>query len=395
MKKEFILILFVTCLMNLGMNFHHPVTPTLFTELDLPSSIFGVSFAAMCLGSFVASVFWGEASNAFGRVKVFTFICIGYGISQLGLGISYDETSVIICRFIAGLFASGGLVSTLAYVVDVSDINMRSRNLSIYTACTLAAAAFGFLIGGVIGNTNYYIAFYTQAVWMVLVGILGHFIIKEVYVVEEKVSVKQIMKKANPIKSIVASKSYVTSAMVIFLVVIFLTSFASSAYDNAFNYYLKDQLNFPPVYNGLMKAVIGIIGLISNFTINMWIIKHTDQVKSLFVVLLVGAVSSILAAYTGLLVLFIIFNLVFFGVNSIYQPIVQSVFIEKNDPKVAGILSGVYSGVKSLGLVFGSLSAGYIYGFGFTLPFILAGAMFTLSLVFIKIYQKKSALKTK
>ena len=54
--------------------------------------------------------------------------------------------------------------------------------------------------------------------------------------------------------------------MILFLTVVFLTGFASNCHENAFNYFLKAELDFKPVYNGLIKAVIGLIGLIANFS---------------------------------------------------------------------------------------------------------------------------------
>ena len=53
------------------MNFHHPVTPTLFTNLNLPSYVFDTSFATMCLFSFLFSMYFGKKENVVGRVKVF------------------------------------------------------------------------------------------------------------------------------------------------------------------------------------------------------------------------------------------------------------------------------------------------------------------------------------
>ena len=40
------------------------------------------------------------------------------------------------------------------------------------------------------------------------------------------------------------------------------TSFATTCYEQCFNYFIKDQYGFPPSYNGLLKAAVGIIAFI-------------------------------------------------------------------------------------------------------------------------------------
>ena len=49
-KKSVFRMLVITVLLGIGMNFHHPVTPTLYTAMGLPSRIFGTSMAVCILG---------------------------------------------------------------------------------------------------------------------------------------------------------------------------------------------------------------------------------------------------------------------------------------------------------------------------------------------------------
>ena len=45
------------------------------------------------------------------------------------------------------------------------------------------------------------------------------------------------------------------------------------AFEQAFNYYLRDQFNLSSGYNGVIKAALGVISLVSNSTLCLWIIK--------------------------------------------------------------------------------------------------------------------------
>lgn len=381
-------ILLLVALVGVGMNFHHPVTPTFFTALNLPSRIFGTSFAILCFMAFLTSVFWGEISDRKGRIKAFTIGCIGYGISQFLLGLCTSEVEVLAARALSGCFSGATAVPTMAYIIDLSTAETRGKNLSMCMALSLSTLALGYLCGGFLGNRNPLIALNFQAVFMIAVGIYAYFTVEDYVNVKTEIKLGALLKKVNPIQSFINAKPVINTIMVFFLIIVLATSFASSAYDNAFNYYLKDQLNFQPAYNGMLKAVIGLIGFICNFTINMWILKRKDICRSLFIVVLICALSALLAVKADNLVLFIGFNLVFFSVNAIYQPIVQSLAIYKQDPAYTGIISGLFNSIKSVGSVFGSLVAGIIYTYGFNLPFILAAGLFACALLFILLYRR-------
>ena len=84
-KKSVFRMMVITVLLGIGMNFHHPVTPTLYTAMELPSRIFGTSMAVMCFFSFLTSVFWGEFSNHIGQ-SVYDFLRVLWpGAAEPGL----------------------------------------------------------------------------------------------------------------------------------------------------------------------------------------------------------------------------------------------------------------------------------------------------------------------
>ena len=50
-------------------------------------------------------------------------------------------------------------------------------------------------------------------------------------------------------------------------------SLGFTAFDQSFNYYIKDVFGFSSGYNGLLKGAMGIITLIANTTIALWLIN--------------------------------------------------------------------------------------------------------------------------
>ena len=76
-------------------------------------------------------------------------------------------------------------------------------------------------------------------------------------------------------------------AFVFLFAVNILTNFGNTGFDQAFNYYLKDALGLTSSYNGIVKALVGLISFAANMTLCIWIINRTKVRRSLVVIVLV------------------------------------------------------------------------------------------------------------
>lgn len=387
-KKSVYRMLAVTALLGIFMNIHHPVTPTLFSEMQLPSRIFGTSFAVMCFCSFITSPFWGEMSDVKGRLKVLMISCIGYGIAQFTLGYCETETAVLLSRSLAGLFASGATIASIAYVADLYSVEERGRGMSIYIAVQSVSLAAGYLTGGMLGMISFRFAFAVQGLGMIGLGMISCLFLEESLNDKKNIVKGQIFKKINPFASFLNARFLMSSAMILFLMAVVLSSFAGTCYDSSLNYYLKDQMNFTPIYNGLLKAVIGLIGLIANFTINMWILTKTRIRVSLAVVLSLCSALALGAVVKDSFILFLVLNLAFYTLNAVYPPIIQTLSVEGRKNEEIGMVTGLINAVKSLGNVAGSLFAGMIYDLSAALPFLIAAVIFMAAAVFAGLFAR-------
>jgi Arabinose efflux permease len=392
MKTQSLKIAFTfTVLAAIGMNFHHPVLPTLFTELGLPARIFGNASAVLCLFCFITAPVWGEMSNYFGRVKIFTIACILYGCGQFILGRATTESGVLIARMISGLFSEGVGIANLLYIVDRSEPKNRGKNVALYTAIQTVSSSFGYLFGGFIGTYGHYnYNFIIQGIWMISVGLGALVIQKESSIKQAKEKTLSLLKKANPFRTFARAGSLLNKVTMPFFISVLLTGFASTCYDNAFNYYLKDQLGFIPAYNGILKASIGIIGLIVNFTLTLWLMKQRNLTRKLSFVLLLCASSAMLGVINGGLIYFIIINLVFFTGIAVFRPVQRSLAIEGRSVNDASLAVGLYNSMTSAGNVFGGVFAGFIYGYHAQSPFVLAAIIFMLAVICNSVYDKRT-----
>lgn len=379
-KVSVIRMLIFQFLIALSSNIVHPVEPALIKNLNLPDYTFGVIFAAMSLTYLLVSPYFGRLSDRKGRVGILGISLIGYSLSQLGFGLSQSLESMFIYRFIAGIFVGGESVSCLSYVIDLTDTENRSKYMSYYAALTSIGTSIGYLLGGAVGDYSILGAFIVQVAFLFILGISAYLFLGESL---RTASGHRNTAGANMGLSklrLADLKQVLTFATLIFMIAAMFTSFSTNAYDNAFNYYIRSELNFPPSYNGIIKAVTGVIGLVINFTINIWILRRTNERKAIVGVLSLTCASLLLVLFTGSETSFIIANIIFYGFNAMYIPIEQSLAAKDREGGY-GFIMGIFNSAKGIGMITGSLFAGFIYVFGSKLPFVYGALGFFIAAV--------------
>lgn len=159
----------------------------------------------------------------------------------------------------------------------------------------------------------------------------------------------------------------------VLFVVVFMINFAFTAYDQCFNYYIKDQFGFSSMYNGFIKAAIGLISLLANMTLCMYIIRRTDTARSEVKVLLVSAIALFGAIIGDAVVPFILLTVVYLSMNAVSVPVLQSIVADRAPHESSNIVMGFYNAIRSFGQVCGATFAGFAYSAGPKVPFLWAG----------------------
>ena len=150
-----------------------------------------------------------------------------------------------------------------------------------------------------------------------------------------------------------------------------LMNFGNTGFDQAFNYYLKDQLGLTSSYNGIIKAAVGMISFVSNMTLCLWIIRKTDVRKSVAVMALFCTAASLGTVLIPQISLFILCSVLVYAGYSVSLPLLQHMAAEQADPAQKNLVMGFYNATKSLGSIIGSLTAGFLYGAHVKLPFLV------------------------
>lgn len=350
MKKQVTTIIIIMTMTTIINNMAHPVTPELVKSLGYGPFIYGVLFTAMALANFFMSPIWGRLSDSHGR-KLFMIIApIGYALSQLGFGFSTNAYSVIFFRLLAGGIASASFVCGMAYLIDVTTQNERSKLMALYTALTGFGANIGFLLGGFIGNNNYKYAFIMQAILSFISAFVIFFVLKESSVN------KQIIKNRNIIKDFLKYKSTVLPFL---LLITILTSFVKIGFTTGFNAVLKFNFDYKPLTIGIIMAIFGIIGLFTNLIIFPIIKRRYNDLNLLIFSILMIFISLSLITYFVKLEVRITLLVLFFAFLALYRPLLQSIISKVGHNN--GEIMGLNNAANAIGMVFGSFYTGWIF----------------------------------
>lgn len=378
-KIRFSLFFAALILFHLAANFAHPVTPTIIQELGLPDYMFGLMLAAMMISQFLLSPFWGKINASITSRKTLLISCMGYAVAQLGFAFAQSQASILLVRVLAGIFVGGAFVSFLTYVINTAKPEDQAKYLTYSATIQAVFSAFGYLIGGVLGEWSIRGVFLLQAGTLAAAGLLFRLVCLPDGVASRKMSMGQIFRETNPLQAFLDSRYFMNRAFLLLFTLNILMNFGNTGFDQVFNYYLKDQLNLTSSYNGLIKAAVGLISFVFNMTLCIWIIQKTDTRKSMVVM-----AGFCMAAVVGTIVfpeirIYIASSVLAYAGYSVSLPVLQHMVAVQADPAQKNIVMGFYNATKSLGSIIGSLMAGFLYSIHVKLPFLVVAVAYGIS----------------
>ncbi|MFV0381125.1 MAG: MFS transporter [Breznakia sp.] len=358
-------------------NIAHPITPTLMKNLHMPDYMFGLAYAGMAFTNFLFSPFWAKMVSNLGSRITLLVCCMGYGFGQFLFMISSTTSMILVARLVSGSFVAGILVSFLTYTIHFVSQEERGKYLAYNATVSSVASAFGYVIGGFVGVVSIHLTFFVQVVLLISSAWIFFFYLKDDRMQERKKV--HILKEANPLKAFMDAKNFMNVSFMLLFAVVFFTSFATTTYDQSFNYFIKDIFNFSSAYNGVLKAIVGLVSFVANTTLCLWLMRNTDVHKSLMAIF-IGASLCLFGMYLALdRMPFMIINLIFFAFNAMYVPLIQSACAKAPEEKDKNQIMGFYNSMKGLGMIAGGIFAGVVYGLGARLPFLFSGIFFVIA----------------
>jgi MFS transporter, DHA1 family, multidrug resistance protein len=100
------------------------------------------------LGYVLGPILWGPGSELVGRRPIFIVCLSTYTILHLGQALAHNIETLLITRFLAGVFAVAPLTIVGGSIADIWSPKGRGNATSLFTACVFFGPVLGPIIGG-------------------------------------------------------------------------------------------------------------------------------------------------------------------------------------------------------------------------------------------------------
>lgn len=391
-----LMLFYLGCvILNVAASTAHPVTPTLFTTLGLGSYMFGVALASQLVTNFLFSPFWGWFSAYVSSKTVLLITCVGYGLGQVLFGLATTEMGFIVARVLTGVFCGGCFVCIMTYVVNTAeDTVSRAKQLAVTATIQMVGSAFGYFLGGMLGEVFTHLAIIVQVIMLFIAG--GVFYVgclDDKRFSMHELKGKNVVSEFNPFHSFILAKAFLTPLFMVLFITCLLQNLGYTCFDQTFNYYIRDQFNFSSGYNGILKGIMGVITMVANGTICIWLVQKTNTRKSVIGVLAICSAAMFGVIWFEDIIPFIIVFVIFFAFNSISLPLLQDLVASGGPEEQNSLIMGFYNAMKSLGGIIGALFAGLLYTVNPKLPFIFGFISFVLATILAAVYHVRGKAK--
>ncbi|MBQ3421371.1 MAG: MFS transporter [Romboutsia sp.] len=373
MNKKLIIIMYVINFLSIaGINMTNPLIPNMIVELGFPTFMFGIFFAILSIANFLFSPFWGKVVDIRGRKKIIIIGLLGYAISQIGLGFSFSTIYIIIFRLLSGFFMSAYIISAMTYLIDVTSIENRAKSIAFYSAFSTLGTSFGSLIGGFIGENNYRYTFIMQFIWLIILTAIINIILKEKFEIKNNQLTIEKKRSIN-----ILSKDIKTKINTMMISVIFI-SFAITNYNSSITYYLDTVFNLSPSKIGLFLSITGVISLFINFIISPLLLKRIRQEVIFITSSFFAGLCMLMAVISESITICIMWILAYLVFSNLNMPLQQSIISNISDNDNKGKILGIQNSARSVGMILGSLYAGFVFDINNKLPFLTCAIVFNI-----------------
>ncbi|CAA2990842.1 probable sphingolipid transporter spinster homolog 2 [Olea europaea subsp. europaea] len=142
-------------------------------EFNLSNFEDGVLSSAFMVGLLVASPIFATLSKS---VNPFRLIGVGLSVwtfATAGCGFSFDFWSITIFRMLVGVGEASFISLAAPFIDDNAPVAQKTAWLGAFYMCIPSGVAVGYVYGGLVGQFNWRVAFWGEAILMLPFAILG------------------------------------------------------------------------------------------------------------------------------------------------------------------------------------------------------------------------------
>ncbi|GBE85689.1 MFS general substrate transporter [Sparassis latifolia] len=124
------------------------IIPDLMRQFTFGKEVATLLIALFVAGYCVGPLLWGPLSEQIGRRPVFIITFAVYTCFQVGCALSPNTASILVFRFLGGVFASAPLSNSGALISDIWDVGTRGKALALFTLAPFAGPTLGPVVSG-------------------------------------------------------------------------------------------------------------------------------------------------------------------------------------------------------------------------------------------------------
>ncbi len=377
-----IIILFTVLLDALGMGFIIPVLPYYVESLDMPEIVVSSLFVVFSVFAFFSAPLLGAVSDRKGRRPVLLLSLLSSAIGWAVFAFSKTTFGLFLGRIIDGA-AAGNMSTAQSYLIDISKDNKDlTKNLGLVNAIFGIGFIVGPLIGGVLFTIDKKIPFIVVGLMALFNAVLAYFFLPETNNRKNAASIP-----LNPFLPII--KAFKNKKILPLYLAWLFFGIAVTLNQSILGLYIAKLFSWQVVTAGFFMTLVGIIIFFNQaFMIHsVWLkyFKESSLMVWLIVPFAVGYFVMVLpyksAFITGLVVAALSY--------STLRIIANSQIIGLSPKEEQGEVMGVLASLISLSLILGPMIGGSVYEISLGLPFILTGALLSVTFVFVfRTYKK-------
>ncbi|KAL0569548.1 hypothetical protein V5O48_012411 [Marasmius crinis-equi] len=126
------------------------IAQALRDEFNMSREVATLVMSLFVAGYCVGPLLWGPLSEEYGRRPIFVVGFFVYMMFQVGTGLAQNTATILVLRFLGGMFAACPLANAGAVISDVWDAKTRGTALAIFTVAPFVGPALGPTVAGFI-----------------------------------------------------------------------------------------------------------------------------------------------------------------------------------------------------------------------------------------------------
>ncbi|KAF7306810.1 hypothetical protein MIND_00472700 [Mycena indigotica] len=159
------------------------ITLEMRREFHMSQEVGVLALSIFVAGYVVGPLLWGPLSENVGRRPIFIFPHIVFTLFQVGAALAKNQASLLVFRFLGGVFAAAPLTNSGAIISDIWDANTRGKALALFTLMPFTGPTLGPTVSGFIAvsGTSFRWVYWTLAIFAGVCSIFAVLTLPETY----------------------------------------------------------------------------------------------------------------------------------------------------------------------------------------------------------------------